>query len=122
MRSAPTIYLLIATVGLSLRLSDPAFSAEEIKLSGTAALDSDYCTKGTSNPHCTIDLSITGRAAKVIYDGMKVKGKMQECTGNVEKIDASGMHCVKGKTTEDYFCDFSYAFKSDKFGPGPDGC
>ena len=122
MQSARMTYFLIAAVGLPLTLSAPAFSADEMKLSGTAALDSDYCTKGTSNPNCTIDFSITGKAAKVVYDGMKEKGKMQECTGNVEKIDASGMRCIKGKTADDYICDFSYAFKNDKFGPGPDGC
>ncbi len=115
-------YFLIAAFGLPLTLSEPAFPADEMKLSGTAVLDSDYCTKGTSNPNCTIDFSITGKPAKVIYDGMKEKGKMQECTGNVEKMDASGMHCIKGKTADDYICDFSYAFKNDKFGPGPDGC
>ena len=117
-----TTYFLMATVGLLLMPSLPAYSADEMKLSGTATLDSDYCTKGTSDPNCTIVFSITGKPAKMIYDGMKEKGKMQECTGNVEKSDASGMHCIKGKTTEDYICDFSYAFKKDKFGPGPDGC
>ena len=122
MQSARTTYLLIAAFSLPLAMSNPALAVDEIKLSGTAALDSDYCTKGTSNPNCTIDFSITGKAAKVVYDGMKEKGKMQECTGNVEKIDASGMHCIKGKTADDYICDFSYAFKNDKFGPGPDGC
>ena len=122
MQFTRTICFLVTTIGLPLAISAPAFPADEIKLSGTAALDSDYCTKGTSDPNCTIDFSITGKAAKVIYDGMKEKGKMQECTGNVEKIDASGMHCIKGKTADDYICDFSYAFKKDKFGPGPDGC
>ena len=122
MQFTRTTYLLIAAFGLPLAISTPAFPADEMKLSGTATLDSDYCTKGTSDPNCTIDFSIAGKPAKVIYDGMKEKGKMQECTGNVEKIDASGMHCIKGKTADDYICDFSYAFKKDKFGPGPDGC
>ena len=122
MKIARVIYFIVAATELSIALSAPAISASDLKLSGTAALNSDYCTKGTSNPNCTIDFSITGKAAKLIYDGMKEKGKMQECTGNVEKMDASGMHCIKGKTADDYICDFSYAFKNDKFGPGPDGC
>ena len=122
MKSARTTRILIVTILLPLTMSAPAFSAGEIRLSGTAALNSDYCTKGTSNPNCMIDFSVTGKVAKVIYDGMAAKGKLQECTGNVEKSDTSGMHCIKGKNAEEYICDFSYTFKNDKFGSGPDGC
>jgi hypothetical protein len=122
MQLARTTCFFIGAMGLSLTVCMPAFSADELKLSGTATLDSDYCPKGTSNPNCTINFSIAGKTAKVIYDGMKEKGKMQECTGDVEKFGASGMHCIKGKTASDYICDFSYAFKNDKFGSGPDGC
>ena len=117
-----TANLLMTVIAMPLMLTVTAFSADDMKLNGTATLDSDYCTKTTSDPNCTINFSISGKAAKVIYNGMAAKGKMQECTGNVEKIDGSGMHCSKGKTEADYFCDFSYAFKNDKFGPGPDGC
>lgn len=113
---------LIAALGLLLVINTPANSAAKITLSGTAELDADYCAKGTSQPNCVINLSIIGKAAKIIYDGMTQKGQMQECTGSAEKFDASGMHCVKGTTAEDYFCDFSYAFKNAKFGSGPDGC
>ena len=122
MKIARAIYFIIATAVMSIALAAPAVSASELKLSGTAALNSDNCTKGISNQNCTIDFSITGQTAKLIYDGMVQKGKMQECTGNVEKMDASGMHCIKGKNADDYICDFSYAFKNDKFGPGSDGC
>ncbi|MFO1033959.1 MAG: hypothetical protein U1E15_07795 [Hyphomicrobiales bacterium] len=96
--------------------------AGDIKLSGTAALDEEGCAKGTSGPDCTINFTVTGKAAKVIYDGMQSKGAMQECTGSVEKFEDSGLHCVKGKAEKDYFCDFSYAFKQKSFGAGPDGC
>ena len=65
---------------------------------------------------------ITGRAAKVLYDGMTEEGVMQECTGDVEKFAESGLHCFKGEDTSGYFCDFSYSFKERKFGAGGDGC
>ena len=122
MNSARTTYLWPIALVLPLYFVTPAFPKDEIKLSGTAALDQEGCAKGTGSPDCIVVFSVTGRAAKVLYDGMTNKGGMQECTGNVEKIDASGMHCIKGKTASDYICDFSYAFKKDKFGPGPDGC
>ena len=91
-------------------------------MEGTATLDPETCAKGTSGPDCTLDFYVTGKAAKTIYDGMTAKGKMQECTGNVEKFDESGMHCIKGKTAKDYLCDFSYGFAKHTFGTGPDGC
>ena len=72
MKSARTTHILIVTILLPLTMSAPAFSAGEIRLSGTAALNSDYCTKGTSNPNCTIDFSVTGKVAKVIYDGKEL--------------------------------------------------
>jgi|GEM_PF-4946461 len=122
MQRAPNVFFLASAFALSLTMSLPAIAGDEIKLSGTAALDSDYCSSGTSNPNCVLNFSITGKAAKILYDGMPAKGVLQECTGDVEKSDKSGMHCIKGKTAEDFVCDFSYAFKNSKFGSGPDGC
>ena len=122
MQTTLKVFFLIAALTLPLAVSLPATAGDEFKLSGTAALDSDYCNSGTSNPNCVLNFSITGKAAKIIYDGMPAKGVLQECTGDVEKIDKSGMHCIKGKTAEDFICDFSYAFKNSKFGAGPDGC
>jgi hypothetical protein len=122
MQTTPKVIFLIATFALSHAASLPAMAGDEIKLSGTVALDSDYCTSGTSNPNCVLNFSITGKAAKILYDGMPAKGVLQECTGDVEKIDKSGMHCIKGKTADDFVCDFSYGFKNSKFGSGPDGC
>ncbi len=122
MQSARTIYVLISAIGLSLAVSTPAFAGNEFKLQGTVNLDSEACAKGTAGPDCRLNFAITGKAAKVIYDGMTEKGVLQECTGEVEKADASGMHCIKGKTTNDYYCDFAYYFKKHEFGGGGDGC
>ena len=122
MQSLSKVFLLIATLSASLAMSLPASAEGEIKLNGTATLDSENCNSGTSNPKCVLNFSITGKTAKILYDGMPAKGVLQECTGNVEKFDKSGMHCIKGKTADDFVCDFSYAFKNSKFGSGPDGC
>ena len=122
MQSLRTIVFLGAALGLPLTASPLAFAGNDIKLSGTIALDAETCAKGTSGPDCTLNFLISGGAAKAIYDGMTAKGEMQECTGNVEKFDESGMHCIKGKSAKDYSCDFSYAFVKHTFGAGPDGC
>jgi hypothetical protein len=122
MQAARTVYFLIAAIGLPLATSAPAFPRDEIKLDGTVYLDEDYCAKGTGNPDCIINFAITGKAAKVLYDGMTDEGTMQECTGDVEKFDGSGMHCIKGDDANGYFCDFGYSFKKQSFGGGGDGC
>ena len=120
MKSASMILMMLLATSLppTLALAEQS----DIKLNGAANLNAETCAKGTGSPDCAIELSITGKAAKVIYDGMVSKGAMQECTGDVEKFDDSGMHCIKGKDASGYVCDFSYAFKKHAFGPGPDGC
>ncbi len=122
MQSARAVFVLIAAIGLPLAMSAPAFPRNEIKLQGSVYLDEEACAKGTSAPDCRLSFEVTGKAAKMIYDGMTEKGVMQECTGDVEKFDESGMHCIKGKTAADYYCDFGYYFKKREFGGGGDGC
>ena len=122
MNSARTTYLWPIALVLPLYFATPAFPKDEIKLSGTAALDQESCAKGTGSPDCIMIFSVTGKAAKVLYDGMTNKGSMQECTGNVEKFDDSGLHCIQGKDANGYICDFAYAFKKHRFDNGQDGC
>lgn len=122
MKNIRTAYFLIAMLGFPLTTSAPAIAGNAIKLEGTVNLNEDYCSKGTSGPECSLSFEIKGKAAKVIYDGMTEKGVMQECTGNVEKFNGAGMHCIKGKDASDYYCDFGYYFKKSSFGGGADGC
>ena len=122
MQTAPKVFFLIATLSASLSMSLPGNAGDEIKLSGTAALDQESCAKGTGSADCIMIFSVTGRAAKVLYDGMTSKGTMQECTGNVEKFDNSGLHCIQGKDANGYICDFAYSFKRHRFDNGQDGC
>lgn len=122
MQSTRKGFLLISFFSLPLLVAPQAFSQGEIKLEGNVLLDAEECSKGTTAPDCVLDFAIKGKAAKLIYDGMPAEGKMQECTGSVEKFNESGMHCIKGKTVREYYCDFSYNFAKDNFGAGPDGC
>lgn len=122
MRFSKTRHLLvlaaIAVSGSAVLAAEPA----KVKLGGSVYLDAETCAKGTTSPDCQLIFEITGKSAKAIYDGMAGKGEMQECTGEVEKFDESGMHCIKGKTAADYLCDFGYNFKKAEFGGGGDGC
>lgn len=118
MRSVRTVLFLISAVALPLA----AAAREEIKLEGTIYLDEDHCAKGTANPDCLMNFVITGKAAKALYDSMPETGTLQECTGDVEKFNAGGMHCSKGEDGDNYFCDFGYYFKNGSFGGGGDGC
>lgn len=115
--------LLLASAAIAVS-SCGALAAEpaKVKLGGSVYLDAETCARGTASPDCQLIFEITGKSAKAIYDGMAGKGEMQECTGEVEKFDESGMHCIKGKTAADYFCDFGYNFKKAEFGGGGDGC
>lgn len=122
MKNLRTVYSMIAVIGLPFAISAPLIAGNAIKLEGSVSLNEDYCTKGTTDPECSLSFEIKGKAAKIIYDGMPEKGAMQECTGNVEKFNESGMHCIKGKDANDYYCDFGYYFKKQSFGAGPDGC
>ena len=122
MNTIRTIFYVGAAIAWPLFISTTAFSSDEIKLTGSAMLNQDYCIKGTTDPECNLSISITGKAAKLIYDAMPEKGAMQECTGDVEKFNDAGMHCIKGKNANDYICDFGYYFKKHSFGGGADGC
>ena len=122
MGTARKIFFLIAAIGLLPAISAPAFPRDEIKLNGTVYLDEEHCAKGTASQDCIMNFEITGKAAKALYDGMTEEGVMQECTGDVEKFDESGLHCIKGEDASDYFCDFGYSFKERKFSGGGDGC
>ena len=122
MKNVRTVYFLIAATGLPLTICTPAYSTDPIKLEGSVHLNDDYCAKGTIGPECSLSFEIAGKAAKIVYDSMPEEGAMQECTGNVEKFNESGMHCIKGKSANDYICDFGYYFKKHSFGGGADGC
>ena len=113
--------ILSAVIGLTLAMSAPALSLDDIKLEGTAFLDEEACAKGTASPDCILSFTITGKAAKTLYDGMTVKAVKEECTGGMEKTSKSGLHCIKGDA-KDYNCDFGYGFKKGKFGPSGLDC
>lgn len=117
-------YLRVGLILVSSISLAPALAAEpvDVQLQGSVHLDEEGCAKGTGEAGCQLNFEVTGKAAKVLYDGMTSEGVLQECTGEIEKFDESGMHCIKGETAADYFCDFAYSFKEGTFAAGGDGC
>jgi hypothetical protein len=110
--------VLLASV---LAASLPAAAQDEPKLKGTAYLDAEACAKGTKSPDCVLTFSLEGEAAKILYTGMPGKGRKEECTGGMEKMDGNGLHCIMAED-KTYTCDFGYWFAKKSFGPGGMDC
>jgi hypothetical protein len=97
----------------------PAAAAEgEIPLEGNALLgafvgDPD-CKDGVKSDTCILSFQLRGKAAKLLFDGMRDEAQREECTGSLEKSGGNGLWC---HAYEDgtYFCEFGYSFKEDAF-------
>jgi hypothetical protein len=98
----------------------PAFAAQDDALEGSANLDAEGCAKGLKSETCVLSFYVTGKTAKLLYDGMSGKGIRAECTGDMEKNDDHGLHCLKSDDGT-FSCDFGYSFAEKKFtGSGED--
>lgn len=98
----------------------PALAQEEITLEGRAFLDEEACAKGLQGADCVLTFEVSGKAAKLLYEGMKVKARHEECTGGMEKAE-NGLHCIMGED-KTYNCDFGYHFKDKEFAGGHLDC
>jgi hypothetical protein len=98
----------------------PALAADDQPLEGSTYLDAESCAKGLMSETCVLSFYITGKNAKLLYDGMSDKAIRSECTGEMEKNDESGLHCMKSDDGK-FSCNFGYSFKEKKFtGSGED--
>ena len=104
-------------LALILLFLSPA-AAEEIPLEGSALLgafvgDPD-CKDGVKSDTCILSFQLRGKAAKLLFDGMRDEAQREECTGSLEKSGGNGLWC---HAYEDgtYFCEFGYSFKEDAF-------
>jgi hypothetical protein len=93
----------------------PAAALDAFKIEGAAFLDDEACAAGLEAEGCVLTFSITGKAAKTLYEGMKAKPQKEECTGGLQKVEDSGLNCINNSDTE-YKCDFGYHFKERAFG------
>ena len=103
-------YLALVT---TLLLSTPALADfESGDLSGSYGFFGDDCEASSNAPDCKMTFSITGQAAKRMYQRMKAKEVADECTGGKSKDDSKGVTCLKEGA--EYNCHFGYSFKQGK--------
>lgn len=102
-----TAYLFTAT----LALSATTIRAEDNKtLEGGFFFSEQGCGGKTPSPTCVMSFSISGAAAKALYEKLKVKSTYDECTEGPMKTDGRGLRCYKREAGR-YECDFGYSFK-----------
>lgn len=106
---------------LSGLTSAPALALDAFKIEGSAFIDEEACAKSARAEGCVLTFSITGKVAKTLYDGMKVKAVPEECTGGFQKVEESGLNCIRNSDTE-YSCDFGYHFRERSFGGSSMDC
>ncbi len=111
-------------LALILLFLSPA-TAEEIPLEGSALLgifegDPD-CKDGVKSDTCILSFQLRGKAAKLLFDGMRDEAQREECTGSLEKSGGHGLFC-HAYDDGTYFCEFGYSFKEDAFTFSAEDC
>jgi hypothetical protein len=99
----------------------PAHADDPVPIKGTVYLGEEGCHGGIKSNDCILTFQLTGKAAKLLFDGMRVKAVREECTGGMEKSDGEGLHCIKSDD-KTYDCDFGYTFSKKAFTGGAVDC
>lgn len=108
-------------LALILLFVSPAIAAEDDPLEGSAFLDADGCKDGVKSDKCILSFQLKGKAAKLLFDGMRDKAKLEDCTGSMEKSGGNGLFC-HSYTDGTYFCEFGYSFSDDAFTFSAEDC
>lgn len=108
-------------LALVLLFLSPAVAADEVPLEGSAVLRDEDCAGGLKPDTCILSFQLTGKAAKLLLDGMRVKAEKEECTGGMEKGGGNGLYCHKYEDGT-YLCEFGYSFSEDAFTFGAEDC
>ena len=99
----------------------PAVAADQAPLEGEAFLGDEDCAGGVKSDTCILSFQLKGKAAKLLFDGLRDEAQQEECTGSMEKSGGNGLFC---HAYEDgtYFCEFGYSFKEDAFTFSAEDC
>jgi hypothetical protein len=118
-------YPYLALILLNFLFLSPAAAADEMPLEGNALLgafvgDPD-CAAGVKSDTCILSFRLTGKAAKLLFEGLRDEAQREECTGSLEKGGGNGLFC---HAYEDgtYLCEFGYSFKEDAFTFSAEDC
>ncbi len=104
----------IRHLALIFLLASPAVAEDSVPLQGNAFLGEEACAGGLKSDACVLSFQVTGKAAKLLFDGMRAKAVKEECTGGMEKADGNGLNCIKSSDGT-YDCDFGYSFSRKVF-------
>jgi hypothetical protein len=108
-------------LALILLFTTPAMAGTDVPLQGSAFIGEEECAGGLKSDPCKLSFQLTGKAAKLLFDGLRVKAIQEECTGGMEKSDGKGLHCIKS-TDGSYDCDFGYSFSEKAFAGSSQDC
>ncbi len=111
----------VRTVAIAMLLISPALADDSVPIKGSVYLGEEGCPNGIKAPECLLTFQITGKVAKLLFDGMRVKAAKEECTGGFQKTDGNGLNCIKAEDGT-YSCDFGYDFSKKSFGGGALDC
>jgi hypothetical protein len=104
-----------------LLFSNPIFAADSVPIKGSVFLGEEGCPGGVKSADCILTFELSGKAAKLLYDGMRAKAVREECTGGLQKVDGNGLNCIKSDDGT-YNCDFGYQFSKQAFSSGAVDC
>ena len=76
------------------------------KLSGIVHQGEKACPENGKGD-CTLYFELDGEAAKAVFQAMRSKATVDECTGGMMKIDPSGLHCYAADNGN-HGCYFGY--------------
>jgi hypothetical protein len=98
---------------LLLLLAQPVRAETQLgNLTGSYYFSEESCGADGKSAECKMTIEFTGKAARDLFNRMKVKAIKDECTGGTRKSDANGLTCYKVKS--EYSCDFGYSFAKQK--------
>jgi hypothetical protein len=82
------------------------------ELSGSYFFSEDTCGADGKSKTCKMSFNFTGQTAKLLYNRMKAKAVVDECSEGQMKTDANGLSCYKVK--DEYNCHFGYSIEERK--------
>ena len=90
-------------------------------MEGEAFLGDEDCASGVKSDTCILSFQLRGKAAKLLFDGMRDKAQQEECTGSMEKGGGNGLYCHK-YADGTYLCEFGYSFSEKAFTASVEDC
>ncbi len=108
------LFQCVRVAGVLLLFALPTMAEDDAPLKGTAFLGEEGCPKGIKSEDCKLSFQLTGKAAILLFDGMRVKAVKEECTGGMMKDDGKGLRCIKA-SDGNVDCDFGYQFSKKTF-------